>query len=168
MLAVAILVSFAGCSKSNDPKEEPLTNRVYMPTDLVAKAGDHFTVPVYFENEVPIGCVSVPLSFPVESVQCDSVSFIGSRAVGFFMKQYYISHDTIQFTVVDTAGVSAGRGLLATLYFWAHGNAPEFDMVLDTISHPTLPFGFSDTSLSQIPIRPQFVRGKVHIQTQLP
>lgn len=162
---VAAILSH-GCGKSTDP-DKPLVNKVSMSQDLNVTGGDKFSVPIYFENSKPIAALSIPLSYPSHVMRCDSVSFIGGRCEKFFLNRYYTRHDTIQVGAIDTLGVGAGSGLCATLYFWVFGNAPDTNVSIDLLENPTLPFGYSDTSLTAETIIPLFEAGKIHINSQL-
>ena len=158
---------FPGCSDSTDPEEE-LIDRVYLPRDLEATGGDTISIPVYFENAGTIAAVSLPLKFPSNIMRCDSVSLVGSRCADFFIKPRFVSADTIQIGLIDPVGVARGRGLLARLHFWVHGNAPDTVIEIDILDNPTLPFGFADDELSTVPIVPEFEAGILHIKSQLP
>ncbi len=163
-IATAALLA-TGCG-STDPGK-PLENLVSMPKDISVPAGQRFAVPVYFENTDPIAAVSLPLRFNAAVMRCDSVSYVGSRCSTFMFQLWYARHDTIQIGVVDTTGVGRGGGLLATLHFWAFGNAPETDVEIDLFDLPLLEFGYADTSLTFDIIKPRFESGRVHIKTQL-
>ena len=166
MAAFTITLTLSGCGSSTEP-EEVLTNKVYMSQDFVVTGGDTFSVPVYFENDKPIAAVSLPLSYPASIMRCDSVSFAGGRCGNFFLNRFFVSKDTIQVGAIDTLGVGAGRGLLAILHFWAFGNAPDTNVIIDLLENPTLPFGFSDTSLTAAAIIPEFEAGKIRVISQL-
>ena len=166
LLATAVTSLLPGCGSSTEP-EKPLVNKVYMSKDIEVTGGDTFSVPVYFENEKPIAALSLPLQFPSNVMRCDSVSFIGSRCEEFLLTRFYVRHDTIQIGAIDTAGVGAGNGLYVTLYFWAFGNAPDTNIAIDLLVNPTLPFGYTDTSLTADAIIPQFEAGLIHINSQL-
>ncbi len=155
-----------GCGDSTKPEEE-LINKVYMPPNIEVTGGDTFTVPIYFDNEITISAISLPLRFPANIMRCDSISFVGSRCSEFFLKPKFVSADTIQIGLIDTVGVLAGRGLLASLHFWVHGNAPDTTVEINLFTNPVLPFGFSDDQLSDELIIPLFEAGKVHINTQI-
>ncbi len=124
-------------------------------------------MPVYFENDKPIAALSLPLRFASNVMRCDSVSFIGSRCEDFFLTRFYVRHDTIQIGAIDTVGVGEGNGLYVTLHFWAFGNAPDTNVTIDLLINPTLPFGYTDTSLTADAIIPQFDAGQIHINSQL-
>ena len=169
LVGVAIILGavFSGCSDSTKPEEE-FVNRVYLPVDVEVTGGDTISVPVYFENEGPIAAISLPLKYPSSLMRCDSVSLIGSRCSSFFIKPRFISADTIQIGLIDTVGVAKGRGLLARLHFWVHGNAPDTVIKIELLDNPTLPYGFADDELSTVPILPAFEAGVVHIKSQIP
>lgn len=154
-----------GCSDSTKPDEE-FVNRVYLPRDLEVRAGDTISIPVYFENAGPIAAISLPLRFPSSVMRCDSVSLIGSRCNEFLLKPRFISADTIQIGLIDTVGVTKGRGLMARLYFWVHGNAPDTLIEIGVMDNLTLPFGFADGELSSEPILPAFESGILRIRAQ--
>lgn len=153
------------CGDSVDP--EPLSNKVTMPTNIVVTAGEHFTVPIEFENSEPITAIAVPLNYPRSVLRCDSVSTIGSRCEKFLIKQAAAQGDTILIGLIDTVGIPTGRGLLATIHFWALGNAPDTDVVIDLFVTPHLDFGFADTSLLFGDITPAFRAGRVRINSVL-
>ncbi|MBK7091089.1 MAG: hypothetical protein IPH59_05120 [bacterium] len=157
---------FHGCGKSTDP-DKPLINKVSMSQDFNVTGGDKFSIPIYFENNKPIAALSLPLHYPSDLMRCDSVSFVGGRCEKFFLNRYFTRHDTIQVGSIDTLGVGAGSGLCATLHFWVFGNAPDTNVSIDLLVNPTLPFGFSDTSLTAETIIPQFEAGRIHINSQL-
>lgn len=165
-VASAVAYLLTGCGSSTEP-EKPLTNKVYMSKDIVVTGGDTFSMPVYFENDKPIAALSLPLRYASSVMRCDSVSFIGSRCEDFFLTRFYVRQDTIQIGAIDTAGIGAGTGLYVTLHFWAFGNAPDTNVTIDLLVNPTLPFGYTDTSLTADAIIPQFDAGQIHINSQL-
>ena len=166
LTALAMAAILIGCGKSTDP-DKPLVNKVSMSQDLVVTGGDKFSVPIYIENDKSIAAISLPLHYPSSVMRCDSVSFVGGRCEKFFLNRYYTRHDTIQIGAIDTLGVGAGSGLCATLHLWVFGNAPDTSVTIDLLINPTLPFGFSDTSLTAESIIPMFEAGKIHINSQL-
>lgn len=156
------LLALLGCG--DDPTEpKPLRNEVSLPTDVIVSAGDRFSVPIEFSNTEPVAIVALPLKYPAEIMTCDSISFVDSRCSSFMFLRSFIKEDTIQIGLIDTLGVGAGRGLMATLHFWAHGNAPDTDIVLDLFVSPVLDFGYSDTSLVFGVITPTFRAGRIRI-----
>ena len=171
ILTAGLILLFAGCSKSNEPRPEPLVNRIYLPDNLVIGAGGQLVIPVYFDNEVPISEVSLSLSYTGHHSRCDSVSFIDSRVSGFWMKSQYADtvNQKIHVLAVDTSsGVSRGSGVLVNLYFWTFGNAPESDVIIDTVTFfQPGPLAYADTALMMLPTPPQFKAGKFHIKSQL-
>ena len=163
-----ILIFVGSCSKSTEPGVPALANKVSLPDNMQVTAGEHFAVPVNFENNVPLAGISVPLKFSNDYVRCDSVSYIGSRVSAFLFKPSFVKKDSIKIGAIDATGVMPGSGLLATVYFWAFGNAPESDMVLDTTYlYPSFTLVFADTAIVPNLITPEFKAGKVHIKTQL-
>lgn len=164
LIGVVVLL-LASCGDSTEP--EPLVNKVSLPTDVSVNAGDHFTVPVYVENEAPVAAVGLPLQYANNVMRCDSVSFINSRCSTFLFQRYFTRADTIYIGLIDTIGLAAGKGLMATLHFWAFGNAPDTEVVIDLFVTPVLDFGYADTSLVFGVITPQFQPGRVRIKTQL-
>ena len=168
VIALIAFLTLSGCSKSNEP-EAPLKNRVYFPDKIEATGGDHFAVPIYFENEIPVEAVNVPLLFPSSVMRVDSVSFVSSRVNNFEFQRVSSPPDTIVIGAISTGAlVSPGRGLFATIYFWAHGNAPDTTFDLGTFDYWRLPLAYSDTSLNSLILLPQAKPCRVHISTQLP
>jgi hypothetical protein len=163
----ALVTGIALWSCGDSTRPAPLENKVFLPGDIVVTAGDYFSVPVYFENMVPVAAISVPLKYPTDVMRCDSVSFIASRCSTFMFQRYFTEADTIQMGLIDTLGVIEGSGLLATLHFWAFGNAPETDAMIDLFVSPFLSYGYADTSLVFGVISPRFQAGKIHIKSQL-
>lgn len=164
LIGAAVLL-LASCGDSTEP--ELLVDRITMPTDIQVNAGDHFAVPVYVENDAPVAAVAVPLQYANSVMRCDSVSFIDSRCSTFLFQRYFTRADTIYIGLIDTIGLAAGKGLMATLHFWAFGNAPDTEVVIDLFETPVLDFGYADTSLVFGVITPQFQAGRVRIKTQL-
>lgn len=170
---LGLLALFAVCSiltigcSGDDDESEPLVDKVFLANSVEATGGHEFTVPIYVENDDPIAAVSLPLRFPSSILRCDSVSFAGGRCEDFFIVRNFVSEDTIQIVAIDTLGVGAGSGLFATLHFWAHGNAPDTNILVDLFVNPLLPFGYADTSLNSQTIIPAFEAGHVHITSQL-
>ncbi len=164
LISTAVLL-LAACGDSTEP--EPLVDRITMPTDVSVNAGDHFTIPIYVENAAPVAAVAVPLQYANSVMRCDSVSFIDSRCSTFLFQKYFSRADTIQIGLIDTIGLAAGKGLMATLHFWAFGNAPDTEVVIDLFDTPVLDFGYADTSLVFGVMTPQFQPGRVRIKTQL-
>ncbi len=165
---ICVLI-LGGCSKGNEPKVEPLTNRVYPPDRTETKGGEYVSIPLYFDNEVTLAAVNVPMLFPSSIMRFDSVSFVGSRVVNFGLNRASVNGDTLVVLALDdTAVVASGRGLLGTLHFWVHGNAPETTFVLNTFDYWRMPFNFFDINLEVVENAPAFKSGQVHIQTILP
>lgn len=165
-MSLALAVS---CSdKGSNNTEEPLENHVYLPEEGTVPAGAHFSVPVYFANDVPIAGVSVPLKFSEAEVECDSVSFRGSRVADWVFGTSYYDNDLreIRLGAVTTGeGLRPGRGLLATVYFWAYGNSPDGDMTIDTAKlYPNYDLRYADTSITGSTFVPKFTGSVIHIQ----
>lgn len=166
-IAATTLFALLAVSCGDDDPPQPLADKVFLANSVEATGGHEFTVPIYAENDDPIAAVSLPLRFPSSIMRCDSVSFVGGRCKDFFIVRNFVSEDTIQIVAIDTIGVGAGSGLFATLHFWAHGNAPDTNILIDLFVNPFLPFGYADTSLTADIIIPEFEAGHVHITTQL-
>lgn len=157
------------CSSSTEP-DEPLINRVYV-GDVEVTAGDRFAVPVFFDNEVNIGAMNIPLDYDTTYLRCDSISFVGSRAERFLIRTFGLNDSTPNILIVaidSAAGAPPGRGLIANAHFWAYGYAPD---TLIEISSPTNPqaglnLGFRDTSLTNPPIIPEFDEGSIRVNAQ--
>ncbi len=169
VLAVGSLLLIQ-CSSSTEP-EKPLTNRVYFARDVQVTAGDRFAVPIYFENNINLGAINIPLDYDTAFLRCDSVSFLGSR-VGSFLIQTYGLHSTspqILIGAIDSAaGAEPGSGLLANLHFWAYGFTPDTTLSIWTPENPHagLNLGFRDTSLTGGPIVPEFEAGEISVKGQ--
>jgi hypothetical protein len=165
LLSMALILILVSCSKSTKP--EPLVNRVYLPEQLEAVGGHLFSVPVSFENEAAVSAIYVPLLFPSDIMRFDSISFHGSRVGHFDFKMIDVTGDTILFGVLgvidDTVSVNPGRGLLVTLHFWMHGNAPETTFVFNTFDSWRWPISFFDSNLRRLPT-PLFKPCQVHVQ----
>jgi len=161
---LALLLVGASCDKSDEPK--PLTNQVYFSEKLEAYGGQTFAVPISFDNEDELSAINVPLLFPSHIMRFDSISFRGSRVNGFGLKVAYLLGDTILIGALgvanDTVTVNKGRGLLTTLYFWMHGNAPETTFVFTTCDSWKQPLSFFDAHFQRLPT-PEFVAGRVHV-----
>ena len=168
LIALIACLTLGGCSKSNEP-EELLKNRVYFSDKIEAAGGDHFTAPVYFENEISVEAINIPLMFPSGVMRVDSVSFTGSRVKNFEFRRIFSQGDTIVIGAISTGALaSPGRGLFATIYFWAHGNAPDTTFDLGTFDYWKLPLAFADSSRDSLVMLPQAKPCRIHISTQLP
>jgi hypothetical protein len=163
-----LCIALGGCSNSTEPAK-PLQNQVYLPSTLEVSGGQHFAVPISFDNEVALSAISVPLLFPSAVLSVDSISFRDSRVAQFQFKQVLSKPDTIALGIFDdSASVAAGRGLLATLHLWAHGNAPETTFVLSTFDYWRLPLSYFDLNLEPVANPPQFKNCQIHVKTILP
>lgn len=152
-----------GCGKSSEP--EAITNRVYLPEKIEAAPGEHFAVPVNFDNEVSLSAINVPMLFPSSLMELDSVSFKSSRADQFMFKRVLAKADTISIGVVDdTAAVATGRGLLATIYFTVNQSALDTTFQLNTFAYPLLPFSFYELNLLPVTNPPTFRACQVTIK----
>jgi hypothetical protein len=164
-LSLTLILVLGGCNKSTDP--EPLVNRVYLPEQLEIKGGQVFGLPVSFDNEEALAAIYVPLLFPSNIMRLDSISYNGSRASQFDFKTTYVSGDTILIGILgvvdDTISVNPGRGLLVTIYFWMHGNAPETTFVFNTFESWKQPLSFFDSNFERLPT-PPFRPCQVHVQ----
>lgn len=172
LLLVAGMVLSVGCGDDGtEPTHKPLRNHVYLPTNMQVSGGDHFVVPVYFENKVPLDGISVPLVYSTDQVECDSISFVGSRVADCLTIGSHFDNEKQEIRIgalATTTSIDTGRGLLANLYFWAHGNAVETDMIIDTaFFFPSVTLCFADTSSTDMLITPEFTAGMVHIDSQL-
>lgn len=163
-ILAAVLGSW-GCSKSTDSRSE-LHNRVYMPEKIEVSGGQHFAVPILFDNEVAVGSINLPLLYPSSFMRLDSISLIDSRVAGFKFKSIFLEPDTIVLKFVDdSSAIAPGSGLLASAYFWVHGNAPETTFVFNKFDYWKLPYGFSDSNLVPVENPPQFQGSQIHVRT---
>jgi hypothetical protein len=162
---LALILVIVGCNKSTKP--EPLVNQVYLPEQLEAVGGHLFSVSISFENETAVSAIYVPLLFPSGIMRFDSVSFDGSRVGHFDLKLVDVIADTILIGILgvvdDTISVNPGRGLLLTIHFWMHGNAPETTFVFNTYDAIKQPLAFFDSHLQRLPV-PLFNPCQVHVQ----
>lgn len=168
---IALFVMIACGSDVVDPGEEPLSNRVYLPTDITVTGGQKFTVPVFFENDMPLLMLSIPLVYSGDHVRCDSFSFVGSRTDTDLFRVGTVDSvlQTIKIGVVDVTfsnPIDTGRGLLGMLHFWAFGNAPDFVMTIDTTRINSDPIGYADTISATLDFIPDFAAGRVQIKAQ--
>jgi hypothetical protein len=153
-----------GCGdSSNEP--EKITNRVYLPDKIQAAPGESFTVPVNFDNAVSLSAINVPMLIPSSLLRFDSVSFRDSRANQFMFKEVFFKADTLVIGAVDdSASVSSGSGLLATIYFMARPSAPDTTFLLNTFAYPRLPLSFYDLHLNPMTNAPTFKACQVTIK----
>ena len=172
VVVIVVAVVVLSCSnKAAEPLAEPLENHVYLPERDTVLAGTHFALPVYFANEAPLSGISVPLVFSSPDVECESLSFAGSRVADWLFNASYYDNETreIRLGAVSAAGgLPAGRGLLATIFMWVHGNATATAMVVDTAwLYPNLDLRYADTSIVGNTFVPRFTPALIHIETQL-
>ncbi len=172
LTGIAAAAAILSCSnKAAEPNVEPLENHVYLPETDTVLAGTHFALPVYFANEAPLSGISVPLVFSSPDVECESLSFAGSRVADWLFNASYYDNGTREIrlgAVSGAGGLPAGRGLLATIYMWVHGNAPETEMVIDTSwLYPNLDLRYADTSVAGNTFVPRFTPTLIYIESQL-
>ncbi len=170
--AIAVAVAILSCAnKAAEPNVEPLDNHVYLLEKDTVRAGTHFALPVHFDNTTPLSGISVPLVFSSPDVECESLSFVGSRVADWLFNASYYDNEKREIrlgAVSATGGLPAGQGLLATIYMWVHGNAPETEMVIDTSwLYPNLDLRFADTSVVGSTFVPRFTPTQIHIESQL-
>lgn len=168
LTAVSVLAIY-GCSDSTDPDDDIVQNRVYLTDSVSVNAGDHFAVPVTCENAQPIRALALPLGYPVEVLDCDSISFVGSRVADWDINTS--SLDTEQglieiFRLTTGTPLGVGRGLLATLYLRAPGVDPTVDLTIDTtwISH-NVQLHFTGLVAGDTLIIPEFSPCHLHIDS---
>jgi hypothetical protein len=166
IIVFVIGAGIIGCGDSST-EPEPLTNRVYLPEKIEAAPGEHFTVPVNFDNQVSLSAINVPILFPSSIMGLDSVSFQNSRCSEFMFKNVLAKADTLAIGVIDdSAAVASGRGLLATIYFTVRPDSPDTTFLLNTFDYQTLPLSFFDLQLDSVANSPQFKACSVHIKGQ--
>lgn len=166
LLTVFVLLALS-CSDGASPEEE-LSNLVYLVIDTV-DAGERFPMPIRFENSVPIRALAIPLYYSAASIDCDSISFVGSRLTAWDFNASVIDEENnlVQFLMSTTGDpLVAGSGLLATLHFRAHGDSPTLDMVIDTTwIARNLELHFTGIGDFDSLIIPTFTPGHVHIDS---
>jgi len=160
---------FVGCG-SDDPvgpeEESGLENKVWIDS-ISVDAQSHFAINVYVENKQPLNGVVIPLKYISENLEIDSIVFTGSRFEEFELKnKYNYPQDLIFVASVFPDGtelIDTASGLFCKIYFWAKGNAPTQDVLLDTTAALiTAKFGFIDEDYNQF--APDFYPGLIQIE----
>jgi hypothetical protein len=169
----AAVLLFAACSDEvANPEDVVPQNLVYLDSTIVVDGGDHFSVAVYFENSVPIAGVSVPLKYSSTHMECESLSFVGSRVADWLVNASHFDNAKQEVrigAVAATQHLEPGNGLLARIHLWVHGNAPDSDIVIDTaLLSPNLDLRYADTSVVGNTFVPRFSGCTIQVRSQLP
>ncbi len=172
LLAIAALIlslALAGCSKSSEPDNVPLENRITLVTVDTVSAGDRFPVRIDFENSLPIRTVALPLTHTADWIDCDSISFAGSRVADWDIDLSEIDKNLRQERIFrQTTGtpLAAGRGILATLYLRAHGDSPTTNFTIDTTYVAlNMQMHFTGMVEGDTLIIPNFASASIHIDS---
>ena len=131
-------------------------------------SGSHAEVKVFFENNQELGAIAVPLQYSSTAVVYDSVSFAGSRIdyLGATGSTPDLSNRRVLLygIVMDESPIPAGSGLLCAIHFTIPGPANAVVTIDSTFFPPSSRLEFVTPSARSI--RPQFVPGKIVIDTQ--
>ncbi len=171
LLAILTLILAAvivGCDNDDPvgPGEQALVNKVWVDSISVS-AQSKFILNVYVENKQPLNGIVVPLEYPGQNLAVDSIVFEDSRFEDFSLANAFIYPDDQSLTVSIFPDASelidTSSGLLCKVYFWAMGNAPTQDVLIDTTENiQSSRFGFIDQEYAQF--APDFIPGLIHIE----
>jgi hypothetical protein len=135
---------------------------------VYVSSGSEAVVSVFAENNKKLSAITVPLSYSSTALVCDSVSFIGSRIDYLSMKgsNIDISNRLVLAwgLIMDDSLIPTGSGLLCNIHFTITYPVNTVVTIDSALFPPANNLVYVD-SLSQ-PITPQFVPGKIVINTQ--
>ena len=144
----------------------PSADSIRVAANDSVNAGSTVAVPVHFNNNEPLGGMSVGLHWNSSDVTLDSVSFVGSRIdyVNFKFATINAAHKTVLLgmaTLPPELFLMPGSGLWATMWFTAGSNCPVMVAIDSQYIAPGGEVVFVD-SLAQI-IYPQFAAGSIQV-----
>lgn len=135
---------------------------------VYVSSGSDVEVKIFFENNVELAAVTIPLQYSSNDVVCDSVSFIGSRIEYLSVKGSNLDlSDRLVLSwglVMYDSLIPTGSGLLGKIYFTIPHPVNTVVTMNSTFFPPATELKFVDYSAASI--TPQFVPGKIVIDTQ--
>ncbi|MCX6832806.1 MAG: HYR domain-containing protein, partial [candidate division Zixibacteria bacterium] len=170
-------VTFVTDEKKTPPGAEVTINLTVTPkppsadsirvADANVYAGGTVGVPVYFNNNEPLGGMSVGLHWNSSDVTLDSVTHVGSRIdyVNFKFATINAADKTLLLgmaTLPPEPFLMPGSGLWATMWFTAGSNCPVTVAIDSQYIAPGGEVLFVD-SLAQV-IYPQFAAGSIMVE----
>ncbi len=145
---------------------EPVDDTVYVETVSVI-AGEQAVVEINYVNFAQNAGFFMPLTFSGTNINCDSVSFVGSRFE--YMEINDATIDNVNDTIVIEAApvldpfLDPGSGLLAKLYFSTDLAAPTQFVPIDSSNGD---FHFSDINGATLPTH--YIPGGINIEAVQP
>ncbi len=135
---------------------------------VYVSSGSQVEVKVFFENDMELGGLTVPLQYSSTDVLCDSVSFVDSRIDYLGMKGSNMdltNRLVMAYGVVLTESyIPIGSGLLCTLHFTIPHPVNTVVTIVSAFYPPSNSLVFVDSSADSI--TPKFIPGKIVINTQ--
>ena len=135
---------------------------------VYVSSGINVEVEVFFENNVELAAVTVPLQYSSTDVVCDSVSYIGSRIEYLSTKGGTLKPEQRQVVlygiVLLESNIPTGYGLLGKIYFtipYPVNTTVEIDT---SFFPPSTKLEFVDYNVNSVPL--QFIPGKIVINIQ--
>jgi hypothetical protein len=131
-------------------------------------SGSNAEVSVFFENNVELAAITIPLQYSSTDVVCDSVSFIGSRIEYVNMKGSTLKPEDRQVIifglVLTESYIPEGSGLLGKIYFTIPHPVNKVVEIDTSFFPPSTELEFVDYTVN--PVTPQFIPGEIVINTQ--
>jgi hypothetical protein len=132
----------------------------------VAQPGDQLAIPVYLHNINELAAFTVPLAFDPLVLQCDSISFEGTRIDYINVTQANIDNETgrvlFGMVVFLEEYLSPGDGEIAWLHMTVNSEAEEQVTVIDSAFFPPAGEFLLFDPESQA-IHPEFVQSNIFI-----
>lgn len=170
-------VQVAGTGAVNSP-QNVLVILTVVPTtahDTVSVAavssglGKQVAVNIRYTNFTTTSAISLPLHFTGTDITCDSVSFVGSRVLGYTVHEATIDNTAktiaIKAIPLTLPFLDGGTGLLAKAYFTVGASAPNQTATIDSgFISPSYDFIFSDENGGTK--KTEFVAGGITVQQE--